>query len=113
MDFTISDGDLHRYRLRSGGACHDSELQATIQKVGFTNLQDFNNLLIVIMVITALLYSFFSVHHDGVIGKAATFGIWVIMVGFGASFGYTVMARISLLIGRIQFVLGDWLHLLN
>jgi hypothetical protein len=29
------------------------------------------------------------------------------MVGFGASFGYTVMSRISLLIGRVGFLI-DW-----
>jgi len=29
------------------------------------------------------------------------------MIGFGASFGLTVMARISLLIGRIQFLVID------
>ena len=31
------------------------------------------------------------------------------MVAFGASFGYTVMARISLLIGRLEF-LGNWIQ---
>jgi len=51
--------------------------------------------------------------HKGVVGKTATLGIWIIMVGFGASFGYTVMARVSLLIGRIQYLLGDWLHLVE
>ncbi len=29
------------------------------------------------------------------------------MAGFGASFGYTVMARVSLLIGRVQFLTRD------
>ena len=28
------------------------------------------------------------------------------MVTFGASFGYTVMSRMSLLIGRMDFLLG-------
>ena len=32
------------------------------------------------------------------------------MVAFGAAFGTTVMGRMALLIGRIQFVLGDWLE---
>ena len=36
-------------------------------------------------------------------------GILFIMVAFGASFGYTVMARISLLIGRFQFLIDDWI----
>jgi hypothetical protein len=33
------------------------------------------------------------------------------MITFGSSFGYTVMARISLLIGRMQFLLEDWMGL--
>ena len=33
------------------------------------------------------------------------------MLSFGASFGYTVMARISLVIGRMQFLLFDWLKI--
>ena len=33
------------------------------------------------------------------------------MAGFGAGYGYTVMSRISLLIGRFQFLLDNWLGL--
>lgn len=40
---------------------------------------------------------------------AARAGLWLLMVAFGASFAYAVMSRISLLIGRLQFLLGDWL----
>jgi len=42
----------------------------------------------------------------------ARIGRMFLMIAFGASFGYTVMARISLLIGRFYFLLGDWLRLL-
>jgi hypothetical protein len=35
------------------------------------------------------------------------------MVSFGASYGYTVMARVSLLIGRVMFLLDDWLGALR
>jgi hypothetical protein len=35
------------------------------------------------------------------------------MVAFGASFGYTIMARISLLFGRLHFLIADWWHLLR
>jgi hypothetical protein len=34
-------------------------------------------------------------------------------VSFGASYGYTVMARVSLLIGRVMFLLRDWLGVLQ
>jgi hypothetical protein len=35
------------------------------------------------------------------------------MISFGASFGYTLMARISLLIGRLHFLFHDLLHILD
>jgi hypothetical protein len=63
--------------------------------------------LIWIGTLTILLYFFFSKAHTGLYGKAVKIGIWYMMIGFGASFGYTVMARISLLIGRIQFLVID------
>ncbi|MFQ5500163.1 MAG: hypothetical protein ACE5FH_10885 [Candidatus Zixiibacteriota bacterium] len=55
----------------------------------------------------ALIYFFFSKAHTGLFGGAAKVGIWTLMIGFGASFGFTVMARISLFINRIQDV-NDW-----
>jgi hypothetical protein len=36
-----------------------------------------------------------------------------VMVAFGANFGYTVMARISLLIGRFYFLFHDWLPVIR
>jgi hypothetical protein len=64
-------------------------------------------------VITTLTYFFFSREHKGPLRWSATIGIWFIMIGFGASFGNTVMARVSLLIGRVQFLLTDWLHVIR
>jgi hypothetical protein len=69
--------------------------------------------IIMIGVICTLVYFFFSREHKGILGPASRLGIIFIMIGFGASFGYTVMARISLLIGRIQFLLGPWLGLID
>ncbi|HEU4765064.1 MAG TPA: hypothetical protein VFT93_05360 [Candidatus Eisenbacteria bacterium] len=71
-----------------------------------------NSALILIGFITVLSYFFFSAAHRGLHGLSARIGIWFLMVAFGASFGYTVMARVSLLIARMQFLLRDWLHLL-
>ena len=47
-----------------------------------------------------------------IIGVARV-GIWVLMLTFGAGFGYTVMARISLLAGRMTYLFGDWLGFIN
>jgi len=68
------------------------------------------NIVIVLGTLAALIYFFFSKPHKGpFFGTGSKIGIWVIMIGFGATFGFTVMGRISLLIGRIQFLLYDWL----
>jgi len=65
-------------------------------------------LIIVVGVLSTLIYFYFSKEHKGLLGKTAKVGIWMIMISFGAHFGYTVMARISLLIGRVQFLIDDW-----
>lgn len=65
-------------------------------------------LIVVAGVLSTLLYFYFSREHKGLLGGTAKVGIWFIMVSFGAHFGYTVMARISLLIGRVQFLIDDW-----
>ena len=67
--------------------------------------QIFSNLVVVVGVICALIYFYFSKPHTGGFGRAARVGIWVLMAAFGASFGYTVMARISLLTGRMSYLI--------
>jgi hypothetical protein len=37
-------------------------------------------------------------------------GIWFLMISFGAAFGFTVMGRVALLIGRINFLIYDWIY---
>jgi len=70
-------------------------------------------IVIFVGVISTLIYFFFSIEHKGIIGWIARLGIWFLMISFGASFGYTVMARISLLIGRVNFLFKDWIPLIN
>ncbi len=70
-----------------------------------------SNTLLIVGVVSALVYFYFSKEHKGVLGGTARLGIWFLMVSFGAAFGYTVMARISLLIGRMDFLIEDWLKL--
>lgn len=50
---------------------------------------------------------YFSAEHMGAVGKISKIGIVFLMVGFGASFGYAVMGRVSLLIGRFQFLFEE------
>src|SRR5574341_328541 len=41
------------------------------------------------------------------------FRILFLMITFGAAFGYTVMSRMSLLIGRMDFFFGSWMGLVR
>jgi len=75
--------------------------------------QTIGNLVIVIGTFSGLIYFFFSKEHKGAFGGLAKLGIWFLMLSFGASFGYTVMSRMSLLIGRMDYLLGTWLGLIH
>jgi hypothetical protein len=66
-------------------------------------------LAIMLGVVSVLCYFFFSAEHKGALGAFSRVGIMFLMVAFGASFGYTVMARESLLIGRFKFLIETWL----
>ena len=76
-------------------------------------LSSFNNILLTVGVLASLIYFFFSKEHKGALGAGAKIGIWFLMISFGASFGYTVMSRMSLLIGRVYFIFGNWLGLIK
>ena len=84
-----------------------------VMKAGvFDPAQTVNNILFVTIVLGVLTYFFFTVEHKGIFKYAANWGRLAIMIGFGASFGNTVMARISLLIGRLTFLFDNWLGIL-
>lgn len=71
------------------------------------------NVSLVVGVLSCLTYFFFSVEHRGLVGKAARVGVWFLMITFGASFAFTVMGRVALLAARIEFLLDDWLWLID
>ncbi len=91
------------------------QLKATIiTRNSFVNWQaGIWAVIILLGVLATISYFFFSTERKGVLKPLSYLGIIFIMIGFGASFGYTVMARISLFIGRLQFLLGDWLGLIK
>ncbi len=67
------------------------------------------SIILFVGVLSVLVYFFFSVEHKGAVGGVSRLGIWFLMLGFGAAFGYTVMGRISLLIGRFNFLIVRWI----
>jgi len=77
---------------------------------GVIDIANVNQLVLLIGVFCTVVFFFFSLEHKGTVGAISRVGVVFIMVAFGASFGYTVMARVSLLIGRFQFLLYDWIQ---
>lgn len=80
---------------------------------GFSLGETISNIVVFIGVMCGLIYFFFSKEHKGAFGVGARTGIIVLMITFGASFGYTVMARISLLVGRMQYLFDTWLGVIG
>lgn len=73
-------------------------------------LGSFNNILIAIMVPCVLLYFWFSgigARREGAAMKTIDLiARYTMMAGFGSAFGYTVLTRYALFIGRCQYLLG-------
>ncbi|MBL7033267.1 MAG: hypothetical protein ISR91_03905 [Candidatus Delongbacteria bacterium] len=84
-----------------------TQIRATIQPLWVAGdpVATLSNWLIVFGVLAGILYFFFSKKQTGALGVVTKIGIWFLMISFGASFGYTVMGRISLAIGRFQDLL--------
>lgn len=69
-----------------------------------------NNVLFFVLSMSALAYFFFTVSRDKYgLQHVASLGRYAIVIALGASYGSTVQGRISLLLGRMQFLLKDWL----
>lgn len=62
----------------------------------------------------AMSYFFFSFEHKHpAVTASAKAGRWFLMIGFGAMFGSTVMGRMTLFIGRLNFLLNQWIPEVN
>ncbi len=68
-----------------------------------------SNTLLLVGTLCGLLHFTYTRELKGWGARCARVGILFMMVTFGTTFGYTVMARISLLVSRLRFLLGDWL----
>jgi hypothetical protein len=64
----------------------------------------------IVGVYSVLIYFFFSKEQNRVTKPLARLGVWFLMISFGAAFGFTVMGRIALLIGRLNFLILNWIY---
>lgn len=71
-------------------------------------VETFNNILIQIMVPSVLLYFWFTgeIRESPPMKVVEKIARYTMMAGFGSAYGYTVLTRYSLFIGRAQFLLG-------
>lgn len=73
--------------------------------------QAINNIIFLITLLSVLTYFLFSFEQKGKFLLGFTrLGRWLLMVGFGAIFGSTVMTRFALLIDRMYFVMIEFLR---
>jgi hypothetical protein len=76
-----------------------------------SGLPDISAIVVLVGVLTTLSYFYFSREHRGALGQSAKIGTYFLMIFFGATFGFTVMSRMSTFIGRMEFLLTDFFHL--
>jgi len=95
------------YAFSRGPALTISYVKATL-----LSLSNVNNIIFVLGVTTVVIYFYFTVSgrskiHSQISGVGRTF----MLISFGAVFATGVMSRVSLLLGRLQFLLYDWLKI--
>jgi len=90
------------------------QMSATVAPlVTSSGLPNLSGIVVLLGVLCTISYFYFSREHRGVLGKSARVGTWFLMIFFGTTFGYTVMSRMSTFIGRVEFLLSDFLRLTN
>lgn len=80
----------------------------------FIRLNSVNNIIYFLVVITSLMYFAFTLKKDrGMLKHGAQFGRYALMVAFGSAYGSITMAYLSLIIGQLQIIFRDTLHLVK
>ena len=88
------------------------DLFVTNSAGAFDAVASFNNLVFFLTFILTMLYFFFSFQKLTEFRPVLVSARWVMMIAFGASFGSTVMSRVSLFLGRLTFLFHDWLGII-
>jgi hypothetical protein len=74
-----------------------------------------SNIIFIVTLLSAMIYFFFTFRRKdgGVVSQSAMLGRYMMMGCFGAFFGSTIMARMALLVERLQFLIHDWIPILS
>lgn len=79
---------------------------------GNTALDTVNALISVVGLLAVLSYFIFTIPLKGGLAQFSKSGRWIMMVTFGVAFGNVVAGRISVLLGELTKILGDWLGMM-
>jgi hypothetical protein len=79
--------------------------------VDATGIGMLNGAIVIVGLMCTLAYFYFSHEQKGALGRVSYLGTYFLMVFFGTTFGYTVMSRMSTFIGRVEFLLVDFLRI--
>ncbi len=96
------------------GSQVDASFVAQIRST-VTGVNNLNQALLAIMVVLTVTYFIFSIgkvqREEGVFKYTSQLGRYIMMMCFGALFGNTIMTRMALFIGRLNFLLFEWLKI--
>jgi len=95
----------------------DAQFWRQIQSTVALKLNVVNNAVYVFIVVSTLAYFLFAFNDKTGVGRGirgvGMVGQYMMMIAFGASLGSTIMARLSLVIGRLDFLFKTWLGVLK
>lgn len=73
-------------------------------------LNSANNIVFFVSFAVCMMYFFFTIGSENrYVRSASKIGRYIMMIAFGASFGTTIQGRISLFLGRLSFLLTQWM----
>lgn len=105
------------YTLAYNPAVMLGQIKATFIKFPADTVgKSINNTIFVVLCLSTLYYFLFTVKRtkSGSVGAyVAGFARYAFMIALGVGFANGIQGRVSLVIGRVQYVLGDWLGLLK
>ena len=92
-----------------------AQIQSTagMKILGVDSFTAFNNLLFLVIVLAVVYYFVFTfpVLHAGRRGAISTFARYAMMAAFGYSFANALLSRITMIFGRLDFLMSTWLPL--
>lgn len=91
--------------LEARGPIAGLDAQASVAPDHINWYRSISRFLLLVGLLASLIYFYFSIEQKGAVRHVSRFGIWVLMVGFGAAFGLTVQGRLALAVGRAMDVL--------